>query len=306
MTNSSDGRLTPTRNTRRDIRRAILFMTIAIAILPLMNVTAKYLSAEYPTTQIVWARYAGHFIFVLLIFLPSRGLRLFRARRLGVHLVRSILMFICTLLFFWALRYIDVPVASSINLTSPMIVTALAVPFLGEKVEFRRWLAVLAGFAGALIIIWPGGATAHWAMFLVAGTALLYAIYQILTRKVATEDSAETSLAYIALVGTVILTIALPFDYRIPTSWTDAGLHFFVGVVGGTGHFFIIQAFRLGEASVLAPFNYGQLIMATVASYFVFDTLPDAMTWLGAAIIVASGIYITLRESRAGRSKGGG
>ena len=157
----------------------------AITVLPCMNVLARYLSADYSTTQIVWARYTGHLVFALILFMPRHGIGLLRAQKPGVHIVRSVLMFCCTCMFFLAVRYIEVPTASAINFTSPIIVTALAVPFLGEKVGIRRWIAVLIGFCGALIIIRPGGSESHWAMFLVIGTAFFYAVYQVLTRKYA-------------------------------------------------------------------------------------------------------------------------
>lgn len=286
----------------RPYAQAVLYMLAAITVLPCMNVTAKYLSADYSTVQIVWARYAGHLVFALILFLPGRGLGLLRAHRPGVHIVRSVLMFVSTCFFFFALRYIQVPTASAINFTSPIMVTALAVPFLGEQVGIRRWIAVLVGFAGALIVIRPGGAEAHWAMLCVLGTAFTYAIYQVLTRKFATSDSPETSITYIALVGALIPSVLLPFEFAAPQSGLHLALFLLMGFLGGLGHFFVIKAFRLGEASLLAPFNYGQLVMATALSYALFGTFPDAMTWLGAAIIVSSGLYITYRETKKGRS----
>ena len=281
---------------------AVLFMLGAITVLPCMNVLARYLSAEYSTTQIVWARYTGHLMFALILFMPKHGIGLLRAQKPGVHIIRSVLMFCCTCMFFLAVRYIEVPIASAINFTSPIIVTALAVPFLGEKVGIRRWIAVLVGFCGALIIIRPGGAESHWAMFLVIGTAFFYAVYQVLTRKYASSDSAETSITYIALIGALMTTVALPFDYRLPTSALDYGLFILIGFLGGLGHFLVIKAFRLGEASLLSPLNYGQLLMATLLTFLIFGTLPDAITWLGAGIIVGSGLYITYREAQRARS----
>lgn len=288
----------------RPFTAAVIFMLAAITVLPCMNVLVRYLSTDYSTTQIVWARYAGHLLFALAIFLPSHGLGLLRAQKPGVHIIRSVLMFVCTCLFFLAVRHIEVPVASAINFTSPIIVTALAVPFLGEKVGWRRWIAVLVGFAGALIIIRPGGAESHWAMLCVLGTAFFYAVYQVLTRKYASSDSAETSITYIALIGALIPSFILPFDYKLPDNALDYGLFALVGFLGGLGHFFVIKAFRLGEASLLSPFNYGQLLMATLLTYLIFGTLPDAMTWLGAGIIILSGLYITYREAKRTRAPG--
>jgi drug/metabolite transporter (DMT)-like permease len=284
--------------TKRDALRAILFMALAINLFPFMNVSVAYLSQEYPTTQILWARYTGHLLFMILMFMPRRGLSLFRASRPGVHVVRSILMFASTICFFTALRYIEVPTASAINFTSPLIVTALAAPLLGEVVGVRRWAAVAAGFAGALIIIRPGGGETHWAMLLVLGTALSYATYQIVTRKFSAADSPETSITYISIVGAALSTLALPFGFLMPTSLLDTAVFLAIGFIGGIGHYFVIKAFQVGEASVLAPFNYGQLVMATILSFLVFGTFPDTWTFVGAAVIIASGLYVTYRESR--------
>jgi len=283
---------------RRNALRAILFMAIAINLFPFMNVAVKYLSVDYPTTQILWARYAGHLLFMVLMFMPKRGMDLFRASKPGVHVIRSILMFVSTICFFSALRWIPVPTASAINFTSPLIVTAMAAPFLGEAVGWRRWVAVAVGFAGALIIIRPGGADTHWAMLLVLGTAFSYATYQIVTRKFSASDTPETSITYISIVGAVLSTLALPFDFHLPKDWIDTGVFLAIGFIGGIGHYFVIRAFQLGEASVLAPFNYGQLVMATVLSFLVFGTFPDAWTFVGAGVIVSSGLYITYRETR--------
>lgn len=281
-----------------DSVRAILFMAIAVNLFPFMNVAAKYLSTEYTTVQIVWARYAGHLAFMLLMFMPGRGLALLRASRPGVHIGRSLLMFASTACFFGALRWIDVPTASAINFTSPLIVTALAAPLLGEAVGLRRWAAVAVGFAGAMIIIRPGGGDGHWAMLLVLSTAFTYASYQIATRKFAAADPPETSITYISFVGAAISTLALPFAWVTPASVLDVVLFALLGLIGGVGHYLVIRAFQVGEASVLAPFNYGQLVMAILLSYLVFDSFPDLWTFVGAGIIIASGLYVTYRESR--------
>lgn len=282
--------------------RAVLFMLLAINLLPFMNVAAKFLSGDYHTVQVVWARYTGHLLFVMIMFMPRRGLSLLKATKPGIHIIRSMLMFLATVCFFTALRFIDVPVASAINFTSPLIVTALAAPFLGEAVGIRRWTAVAIGFAGALIIIRPGGGEAHWAMVLVLGTALCYATYQIYTRKFSAADPPETSITYIAIVGAVISSVALPFYWVTPVSIVDGLLFALLGFIGGLGHYFVIRAFQHGEASLLSPFNYGQLVMAIVLSYFVFGTFPDLWTFVGGGIIISSGLYITYRETRQNKN----
>lgn len=288
----------PGRPPLRPLTQAVLLMLAAIVILPCLNTTAKLLAEDYSTTQIVWARYAGHLAFALIVFLPGHGLTLLRARRPGVHLVRSALIFVSSCFFFFALRYIQVPTATAVAFTAPIIVTALAVPFLGEKVGVRRWIAVLIGFGGALVIIRPGAGEVHWATLSALASAFVYAVYQVLTRKYATSDSAATSITYIGVVGTIVPLLLLPFEFLWPKTILDFALFCLLGMFGGFGHFLVIKAFRLGEASLLAPFIYGDLVMATLLGYLLFGTLPDSMTWLGAAIIVSSGLYITYRETK--------
>ena len=280
-----------------DIIRAILFMIVAVNIFPFMNVAAKYLTDDYPIEQILWARYFGHFLFVIIMFMPKMGLALFKVAKPKVHIIRSCLIFISTVCFFGSLQWIDVPTASAINFTSPLLVTAFAVPFLGEVVGIRRWTAVVIGLCGALIIIRPGGESMHPAMLLVVGTSASYAAYQIFTRKFSATISPEASILYFALVGTVITTAVVPFYFVMPHSWIDAGLFFAIGAMGGFGHYMVIKALQAGEASVLSPFNYVQLVMATLLTYLVYDTLPDQWTVIGAVIIVGSGLYITYREA---------
>ena len=223
----------PARPGSRDTLIAFLFMGVSITLLPFMNVAAKYLSTDYPTTQILWARYTGHLVFMIAMFMPRHGIGLLRATRPGVHIVRSLLMFVSTVCFFTALRWIPVPTASAINFTGPLIVTALAAPMLGEAVGPRRWAAVAVGFAGAMIIIRPGGADTHWAMLLVLVTAFSYALYQIVTRKTSSVDTPETSITYIAVVGAALSSLVVPFDWVTPDNAIDIGLFCLLGLIGG-------------------------------------------------------------------------
>lgn len=280
---------------------AILCMCLTIVFFPLLNGSAKLLGPYYPMEEIVWARYAGHLVFMTALFFPRRGFRLFVARRPGLQICRSLLLLCATVFFFVALRTLPLATAVAINFVGPILVTALAVPLLGEKVGMRRWVAVFVGFAGALIIIRPGTDVAHWAALLVLGNATCYALYQILSRKISATDSAETSIIYVALVGFVASTFALPFGVRVPDVWWHWLVFLVLGLTGGLGHYFVVKAYGYAPASIVSPFNYGQLIGATIIGYLAFGDFPDSWTWVGAAVIVGSGLYITYRESRLGR-----
>lgn len=280
----------------------IAFMLFAVTFMfPTMNASVKYLAAEgYPYGQIVWARYFGHLVFMVVAFMPMHGWALFRTEKPLIQGIRSFLLFFCTALYFFAIQHIDLTVAASISFTSPILVTALSVPFLGEKVGIRRWMAVIVGFAGAMIIIRPGGDAFHWAMLLVVANTIAYAFYQLLTRKLASNDNPETTIALTAVFGAVVATFFLFNGIEMPRNLLHWGMFIGLGALGGFGHYMVVKAFQYSEASVVAPFSYGQLIGATFFGFILFDTWPDELTWVGAAIVVASGLYIAAREKRKG------
>jgi drug/metabolite transporter (DMT)-like permease len=275
----------------------ILCMCSAHTIFPLLNTAVQYLTDEYPIIQLVWARYVGHLVYILAVLIPTRGLRFVRTTRPRIQLVRSFLLVAATAFYFSALIHIPLATAAVINFTGPMIMVALSIFLLGETVGVRRWAAVIMGFVGALIILRPGLGGLHWAGFLVLGCAACNSLYQILTRSLAGHDSAETSIFYTALLPSVVLTLLLPFDFRIPSNGFDWFLFSVLGLIGGLGHYLVIKAYENAEASIISPLNYVQLVGATALGYFVFGDFPDGWTWLGAAIIVASGLYIMHREA---------
>jgi len=279
-----------------NIGRAILYMTVAMALIPCLNASAKYLGGGYSTVEIVWARYAGHFIYMLVTFFPRRGLSLFYTERLGIQVLRSALLVTATGVYFVALHFTDLPTASVISFVSPLMITALSFVMLGEPVGPRRWAAVGVGFLGALVILRPGSGVVHLASFLVLISSACNALYQLLTRGLAARDSAETSNTYIAVVGFVLTSIAVPFFWETPRSPLDLLLFVSLGIFGGFGHYFIVKALEWGPAAVIAPLNYAQLIGTVIIGYVAFDEWPDLGTWIGAAVIIASGLYIFYRE----------
>jgi drug/metabolite transporter (DMT)-like permease len=277
--------------------RGILFMCLAVAVLPMLNIGAKYLSTEYPATQITWARYTGHLIFFLVLFLPTRRARLFVTTRPLIQVIRSVLLFTATTMYFIALRDISVATATAISFTMPLMIVLLSIPLLGERVGVERWVAVVVGFIGAMIIIRPGLGVTHWAGFLILAAAGCNTIYQILTRALAGHDPAATSIVYSAMVGTVAGGLIVAANPVVPHSAFDWAVFCSLGIFGGTGHFLIVKAYESAEASVVSPFHYGQLVGATLYGYLAFGDFPDRWTWVGAAIIVASGLYVTRREA---------
>jgi drug/metabolite transporter (DMT)-like permease len=261
-----------------------------------LDTGVKYLSAFYPALEIAWARYV--FQIVLLPFI-IRGVRvrdLMRTKRPGLQIVRSMLLVGATLSFFTAVRTMPIADASAIGMVSPLLITMLAIPFLGEKVGARRWTAVAIGLVGALIIIRPGSGVFGVVALLPLTSAVCFAFYQITTRILAHIDPPVTTFFYSGVVGTLVLTAAMPFVWQTPDleGWA---LMVALGLLGGGGHFLVIHSLRRAPASLLAPFSYIQLVWVTILGYVMFGDFPDHFTILGALVVVSSGVYVIYRES---------
>jgi drug/metabolite transporter (DMT)-like permease len=279
-----------------EILRGILLMCAGVSVFPFMNVAVKLLAPHYPAAQITWARFTGHLLVMLVIFLPQYRWALFRTRRQAVQFGRSLLMLVSNLVFVMAIGAVPLATASAIGFTSPLLVTALSVPLLGEQVGWRRWSAVVVGFIGALMVIRPGSGFQDPAVLLLLFSSFAYALYQIATRLVGRTDSAATGIIFAALLGSIGMSLVMPFIFVMPRSILDALLFASLGLMGGFGHYLVIRAFQLGAAAVIAPLGYVELIGTVVLGYLVFGNFPDAWTWAGAGVIIASGIYIAMRE----------
>jgi drug/metabolite transporter (DMT)-like permease len=284
-----------------DALRALLLMCVGVSMFPFLNTCLKLLTPHYSVIEIVWARFTGHFLTMIAVFLPGQGWRVFRANRPAIQMIRSFLLLGSTVFSVSGIGYVPLATASAIGFSSPIIVTALSVPLLGESVGPRRWSAVLLGFIGVLIVVRPGGGQLTSATLLLLCASACYALYQVATRRSSQHDSAETGIIYAALVGTAATSVLVPFGFEVPHTAFDTVLLASLGVFGGVGHYFVIRAFRLGSAAVIAPLGYLELVGTTVLGYVVFDNFPDSWTWIGVSLIVASGIYIALRERRRRR-----
>jgi drug/metabolite transporter (DMT)-like permease len=288
--------------TRQDALRrlwlGIFFMCAATTCFPVMNGIVQVLSRTYPSEQVIWARTAGHLAVVLLLVVPRYGVEVLATRRPAAQVTRSLLLLGSTTLFFFAVKDVPLAKAASISFMAPFFVTLLAVPLLGERIDAKRLVAVLVGFSGVLVVIRPGSEVFQPAALLIVGSAFCYAVYQVFTRKVAGIDRPETSVMYSALVGTLVMTCVVPFVWKMPASVVDGALHLALGLLGATGHWCVAKAMTYGQASVIAPFQYWQMIGSVLVGYVVSGMFPDAYTWVGAGIIVACGITLAVAESR--------
>jgi drug/metabolite transporter (DMT)-like permease len=280
----------PSRTSRPLL--GVLFMCTACALFPIMNGLVKLLAATYEPQQIVWFRIVSHLVLVAAVFMPRMGLGLLRTRRIGTQFVSSVMMLLSTLFFFSAVKSIPVAEAISITFVAPLAVVLLAWPLLGERITFFRMAAVVVGFAGVLIVIRPGSAVFQWASLLLLGSAVCYAIYQILIRRLAGIDQPATSIFYSVLLGAIIMSIWLPFVWKLPANWTDWALLCSLGVFGAMGHYCVAKAMTYASANFVAPFNYTQMIGSVIVGYLMFAEVPDLYTWVGTAVIVGAGLMV--------------
>lgn len=270
-------------------------MLLTMLLFVSMDTAAKYLSQSYPVLQVVWARYLFHAL-LLALYLNVKIPGLMRTKRLGMQLFRSLLLLVTTVMFFTGISLIPLADASAIMFVAPIIVTALSMPMLGEKVGPRRWASIAIGFIGALIVIRPTGDSLQLAALLPFGAACCYAVYQVFTRSLSHSDQPLTTLAYTALVGAVVMCFVVPFNWQAPDTngWL---MMILIGLLGGVSQFTLIKAFQSAPAAAVTPFSYSSLIWATLYGFLVFGDLPDLMTVIGALIIAASGLYIFHREN---------
>lgn len=267
-----------------------------VLVIPVMNSVAKTLALEFHIVQVVWARFTGHLLCVVLVFWPRMGDQLFRSHSYSTQFSRSLLMFVSNACFISALPLVTLATASSIMLTGPILITALAVPLLGERVGWHRWQAVIVGVIGALIIIRPNSGLNNTGNLLVAASAITFSVYQIYTRKMATIDAPETLIVYTALIASIVTTAIVPWYFIWPESSWHLLLFVFLGINGAMSQFLIIKAVQHAPVSVVSPFQYTELLGATVVGFIVFGSLPDQWTWVGASLVVAAGLYIAWRE----------
>ncbi|MSP66868.1 MAG: DMT family transporter [Alphaproteobacteria bacterium] len=276
---------------------AILLMNLAAACFAVLNVLAKWLGRDYGAPEILFFRYLTMLLILSAIFLPRMGSGLLRTRRPGLQLVTGIMVALSNLTFFIALTMMPIAEAVAIGFVSPLLVVALSAPFLGERVGVGRWIAVLVGFLGMLVIVRPGLAVFNWGSFWVMLMAFAYSFYQISTRVLGASDRPIVTLYWSAVTGLVLSALLLPFVWR-PPSTTALALTALMGVTGMVAHFSLIRAFSMAEASLLAPFNYATLVWAALGAFFWFDEVPDLITVLGAAIVAASGLYVAYSQRR--------
>lgn len=261
-----------------------------------VDTQAKFLTSEYHPAQIIWFRQIGLFIGVLIL-LAIKGPVILKTQQPGLQLTRGGLAICSGLLFVYAIRHAALVDAVAVSFVAPFFLTILGALFLGEKVGIRRWSAVVIGFIGAMIIIRPGTGAVHPAVLLVLVAAFAYALRQVIGRKLADTDKTHTTVAYTAIIGSLLISIPLPFIWRTPETATHILLIVSMATMGAIAEVLVIKALEVAEAVVVAPIHYTLIIWGTIYGYLVFNQLPDTWTWIGTAIIVAAGMFTLHRSS---------
>ena len=275
--------------------KAISYNLLAWAILPFMDTIAKYLSVELSFFQITWARYFFTVFFTLPLMFFFFRKNLTWSTQPKLQIFRGLTLFFANILFFYSISIISMAKALTLAFVAPLITTALSPIFLGEKVGFRRWSAVIIGFIGSIIVIRPGFIEFNLATIASLGTGFFYGIYLVITRKLHNSDSPLLTLLLTGVVGALIASAIVPVVWINPTfnQWSLLAL---MGIFACLGHLFLILSLKYADASKLAPFGYFEIVTNIILGYYFFGDFPHYWTWLGLTIIICSGIYISYRE----------
>lgn len=297
--------------------QGLAIMAVAMFMLPFMDAIAKYLSVYGGMSpgQVTFYRFFFQLVCTLPLLITVAGAGAFRAKKPWMNLLRGALHASATLMFFVAVKYMPLADVFAIYFVEPLMLTAMSALFLGEKVGWRRWSAIVIGFGGAMIVIQPSYAIFGATSLLPVLCAFLFALYLFLNRAIGDLDPPLTMQTVSGLGGTILSAFVLfgagsfgaeDFVPSLPVDLWQLGLLLVLGAISGYGHLLVVRAFRLAPISVLAPFQYFEIISATILGYVVFQDFPEASKWLGIVVIVASGLYIIWRERLAAARKQAG
>jgi drug/metabolite transporter (DMT)-like permease len=289
-------RMTVAEQAHRDRLTGIALMCGALFLFAGNDASAKFLNAYMDSVQVVWARYMSAFALAVILLNPVKNPRVMRTGRPWLQLGRSTLLVVSTTLNFIALRYLQLDQTMTIMFCTPFLVALLSGPLLGEWIGWRRWIAIMVGFCGVLLVARPGAGGIHPAALMIFASALCYAFYSLSTRVLARTDSDETTNFYSNLVGAAVVTLAVPFVWTPQSDPKVIALMCAMGLFSGFGHYLLIRAHRLAPAAVLAPFIYSEIVWMIGLGFLVFGDVPNHWTLAGVAVVILSGLYLLYRE----------
>ena len=286
-----------------DTGRGIGMMVLAVGLYSIMDAMVKWLGPDYPTMELVFFRSLFAFIPIAFVLWRSGSLAGLRTSRPWGHAARALAGLFAISLFFYT--YTRMPLANvvAISFAAPLLVTALSVPLLGERVGWRRWSAILVGFLGVIVMVKPDSGMFDGVAILALAGTVFYALVIVSIRKLSRTETPLAIVFYYALTATLLTGAVLPFVWVMPDAegWV---LLVLVGVIGGIAQFAMTHAFRLADVSIIAPFDYMHMIWAALLGFFIWGEVPGNSIWIGTAIVMASGIYILLREAQLGLPRG--
>ena len=286
-------------DSSRNRLTGIGLVSLTYLLFSLLDGSAKWLVGSIPVIMVVWLRFVTQVVILGAVLFPLRGLSLVRTAHLRWHVLRALMFVGMTGINFWALQYLQLTVTSSIFFTVPIIIALVSAPLLGEKLDRGRWAAIISGFVGVLVIVRPGSADFHPAMLACVVNAVLYALFMLMTRRLAAYDSPET-IQYLPAIGAALLLTPFAIAaWQWPDTWLQWTVACLLGVLGGAGHYLLALAHRYAPAGVIAPFLYQQVLYMALFGYLVFGDVPSAAVWAGAVIVIGSGLYLFSRERRA-------
>jgi drug/metabolite transporter (DMT)-like permease len=284
-------------STAQRNRRGLLLMTAGFFAFSCADMMAKLLTADFHPVQIAWTRLFG-LLAAVIVVIVMRGPGILRSNAPALQIFRGVIAIGSSLSFIYALKYIPLADAVSVTFIAPFIVTILGAFLLGEQVGRRRWIAIAIGFAGVLIIIRPGAGVFHPAIGFVIVAAVSFAVRQIVSRYLGNSEATLTTVAYTAITACSLLFIPMLMVWKTPATSEHVLLFTLMALVAALGELLIIRALETADAVVVAPMQYSLIIFSTIWGFLVFAELPDVVTWVGAGIVVTSGLYTIYRESR--------
>ena len=285
---------------RPSVLTGIALVVTAMACFATLDTTAKLVSASVPLLMGIWFRYCFQALMTTLVVVPRFGVAVLKTQHPRFQILRGLLLLISSFFAFSSLLYLPVADFTAIGSLVPLIITLLAARMLGEQVSKRRWVLVLGGFAGAMLIIRPGGANFIWPMLLPLGAVVTYSWFQLLTSHMVKTENPLTMHLYTGWVGTLVPSLMLPFVWVNPTQ-KELGMLLLVGALGTVGHYLLILAYKRSPASNLTPYLYAQIVFAMLGGWLVFNQVPDSWALAGIALIAACGVagaLLTSYESR--------
>ena len=277
--------------------RGIFLMIFAVTFFNVKDGLAKYLSATYPVTELLFFQYGVMFVTILPIVVIRDGWRSLITKHPFALLLRGGIGVIALGLLFQAVSQIPLADAYAIIFISPIVVTLLSPVLLGESVGIRRWLAVVIGFLGVLLVIQPGFQEIQFGTIIAIASGIMFGLYGIVTRKLTLQELPRIMMVYTACVGIMGVSVFLP-NYWIAPQLEHSIMIVAMGVLATAGHALMVYSYAAAPATVVTPFLYASIIAATLQGYFIFGDFPDLIAWAGITIIIACGIYIAFRESQ--------